>query len=287
MNTKKILLCANILMLVYLVTTLIILIWNYQSMPEKVAMHYDIDGTPNRYGHKGEVFILYGITVFIYALLIFFQKHPELQKMPIPTDKDGMPVNLTRSMWKKHVELNRMMIAGTNLIVIFLMCTMSIYISLGETPNLSLVIVFFVIQILLVIYYYYKVKAVNNDDSVYIKEQIENSRTSFLEKTDGALLEELRVLNGTQYLPENKRLLLISDVRSTHDKIVEYLRTQVPELNEDDINYCLLCCLGLKNNSISACMATSEDALRKRKSRIRKKISDELATYIFDENYGI
>lgn len=287
MNTKKILLYANILMAFYLIATLIILIWNYQSMPDQVAVHFDLDGTPNRYGHKGEVFILYGITLFIYALLLFFQKHPELQKMPIPTDKDGMPVNLTRSLWMKHVELNKVMLAGTNMIFVFMLCTMTIYISLGETPNLSIAIAFIVIQILLVVYYYYKVKKVNNDDSAFIKEQIESSRTSFLEKTDGNLLEELRVLNGTQYLPESKRLLLINDVRSTHGKIVEYLRTQVPELNEDDINYCLFCCLGLKNNSISACMATSEDALRKRKSRIRKKISDELATYIFDENYGI
>lgn len=78
----------------------------------------------------------------------------------------------------------------------------------------------------------------------------------------------------------------MDDVRSSHTGLIDFIHKSAPSLTDDDVNYYLFCCLDLRNSSISACMAVSEDALRKRKSRIRKKLSDELSEYIFDSGYS-
>lgn len=287
MNTKKIILGANILSATCIIATLIVIIWNYQSMSNQIAVHYDLDGTPNRYGSKVHVFIIWGIAFAIFALLMYLQRHPERTKVNIPINDKGMPQNLTRGQWSRQMKINKLMLALTNVMNTLLFGTLTMYMSFEKTPNPIVVGALLVALIAIIVCCYYKLSNAPEDGGTFIKEQIENSRTLFLKKADSTLLDELRVLNGTQYLPEGKRLQLIGDVRSTHTDIIEYLKTQAPELNDDDITYCLLSCLGLRNNSISACMATSEEALRKRKSRIRKKMAEELSAYLFDENYGI
>lgn len=49
------------------------LLYVYSSLPATVPVHFGIDGTPDRYGHKTEmltgVFILMGASAFVYMLL--------------------------------------------------------------------------------------------------------------------------------------------------------------------------------------------------------------------------
>src|ERR1700744_602813 len=51
------------------------LLYVYSSLPATLPVHFGIDGTPDRYGHKSEmltgVFILMGASAFVYVLLNF------------------------------------------------------------------------------------------------------------------------------------------------------------------------------------------------------------------------
>ncbi len=177
-------------------------------------------------------------------------------------------------------------IYNINLIVSVLFCTIAIYFSFEKEPNIIVMTVFSALPATPALYCYYKIKRMPLLDDDYIQDQITAGRKLFLEKTYGEILEEIKLLNGSTFLPEKKRLQILDDVRSSHTELIDFIHKSAPSLTDDDVNYYLFCCLDLRNSSISACMAVSEDALRKRKSRIRKKLSDELSEYIFDSGYS-
>ena len=49
----------------------IYLLFTYNSLPQSVPMHYDLNGAVNRYGDKSEFFIILGLPVLVYLLLKF------------------------------------------------------------------------------------------------------------------------------------------------------------------------------------------------------------------------
>lgn len=65
MITKKFLLAIAILSVPFLYLALV---WN--QMPDQVALHFGADGTPDRYGHKSELFTALGIITAV-GLLAF------------------------------------------------------------------------------------------------------------------------------------------------------------------------------------------------------------------------
>jgi uncharacterized membrane protein len=58
----------------------LIAVWN--SLPDQVPAHFNIQGEVNRYGSKFELLILPGISLFILLFLQTFEKFPEMHNYP-------------------------------------------------------------------------------------------------------------------------------------------------------------------------------------------------------------
>ena len=222
--------------------------------------------------------------------MIFVQHKPQLINTMVPTDDAGNPINLTKGQWQRLKNLNVTMVSLYFTMTILMILSVSLGIAQIIDINkhtVTLTIIEVVVLLILVCIHLYKFKHLSFAEDDYIRTKIESSHAQFLEKADNDILEQLRIINGSEYLPENKRMKLINDIKNTHTEVTEYIRNTAPTLSEDDITYCLLSSLGLNNASISACTASSEEALRKRKSRIRKKLNETLAAYLLDDGKGI
>lgn len=274
-------------MAIALGATLAIVLCKYPTLPASIPTHFDLNGVPNGYSSRSSLFVLFGISLAFYLSMLFFQKKPHLMNTPIPTDKNGNPKNLTKGQWQRFTSINVVFVS----VVLSILITIIIYGLLGICQVYELSPYFPIIQIvaigLALAFYFYRIKHLSFAEDDYIRTKIETSHSQFLAMADNQILEQLRIINGSEFLPENKRMQLINDIRSTHTEVTDYIRKAAPALSEDDITYCLLSSLGLNNTSISACMASSEDALRKRKSRIRKKLPETLAAYLLDDGKGI
>lgn len=59
---------------------LLMLVWS--NLPEKVPGHYNAAGEVDRWGAKGELFILPGVGLFILILMQVFERFPETHNYP-------------------------------------------------------------------------------------------------------------------------------------------------------------------------------------------------------------
>ena len=94
-------------------------------------------------------------------------------------------------------------------------------------------------------------------------------------------LQVLDVQESSEYLPSERRDRLSSALMEYFTDVIVDLKTNGSGLTVDDIILCLLTLLGLKNQTISRCTATSEGAVRTRKSRLKGKLSPEILSFIF------
>lgn len=140
-----------------LIITLAILIWKYSSLPNSIPVHFDMNGVPNRYSGRASIFVLYGICVGFYALMLFVQKKPHLINMPVPTDKSGCPQNLT-----KEQRLQYLKVSITNVsLVLAIVIALLIYCLLGICQLYKLNPYFPIIHIvaiaLVLVHYFYRI----------------------------------------------------------------------------------------------------------------------------------
>lgn len=90
-------------------------------------------------------------------------------------------------------------IYNINLIVSVLFCTIAIYFSFEKEPNIIVMTVFSALPAAPALYCYYKIKRMPLLDDDYIQDQITAGRKLFLDKTDGEILEEIKILNGSTF----------------------------------------------------------------------------------------
>ncbi|MBM7713429.1 putative membrane protein [Bacillus thermophilus] len=102
---------------------LLIFIWN--QLPDKVPAHYNALGEVDRWGSKSKLLILPGMGAFIIVFMRFFEKRPELH---------NYPERLNESNAKQFYLLSRKMvnqIKNICLIIFVLITFESVSIALG------------------------------------------------------------------------------------------------------------------------------------------------------------
>lgn len=76
---------------------------------------------------------------------------------------------------------------------------------------------------------------------------------------------------------------IYQDINETFLEPIQELLEQYPNLTQDDLFYCILNYLQLSNNTIRICMQTeSQPALAQRKYRIKKQVSNQISSIIFE-----
>ena len=84
---------------------------SYSELPETIATHFNAKGEADGYSSKSTIWILAGVSVFIYALLFFINKVPHLH---------NYMVNITKENALKNYRLSTRMLRCTNLFCLLL-----------------------------------------------------------------------------------------------------------------------------------------------------------------------
>lgn len=118
-------------------------------------------------------------------------------------------------------------------------------------------------------------------DFRHVQECLEICRRKFIDTFEGNILNNVHQINNGDYLPEKERLILRNTLLEDFENIRQEVKNTCPGLTEEDYVYCFFSYVGLSNSIIATCMATSCEALRKRKSRLHGKLTEEFYSLFF------
>ena len=104
-------------------------------------------------------------------------------------------------------------------------------------------------------------------------------------KTDRYItLIEKEVEINDEYMPVIEQKDLYDNLNGSFPELISTIRKAYPKMSLDDLYFCVLSSLDLKNKTIAFCMRTTIGALRTRKNRIKRDMEEEAFQRIFARN---
>lgn len=104
-------------------------------------------------------------------------------------------------------------------------------------------------------------------------------------KTDRYItLIEKEVEINDEYMPVIEQKDLYDNLNGSFPELISTIRKAYPKMSLDDLYFCVLSSLDLKNKTIAFCMRTTIGALRTRKNRIKRDMEEETFQRIFAKN---
>lgn len=100
---------------------------------------------------------------------------------------------------------------------------------------------------------------------------------------ESALVAQLNMVPNSEDIAKEKLKALTDSVIANFSESCAGMRQMVAALTPEDTLMCMLFFVGLRRSVAEAVMKVSEDALRKRKSRIRQKLPAELFDLLFSK----
>lgn len=99
---------------------ILLVAYNYNQLPDRIPIHFDITGTPDNYGSKGTIWIIVGLAIAMY----FFMKYVA----SISANKYNYPVKITPTNAKQQYLISRRMLYLLNagMVVLFLLISWGI-----------------------------------------------------------------------------------------------------------------------------------------------------------------
>ncbi|PTM08515.1 MAG: hypothetical protein DA407_07865 [Bacteroidetes bacterium] len=112
-------------------------IMNYIELPEKIATHFNAKGEADGFGQKSTIWLLPGIAIILYIMMIFINRFPHLH---------NFMVNITEENALKNYQLSTRIVRFTNLfcLILFTLITYEIIESSKGNENNVLGIPFFI-----------------------------------------------------------------------------------------------------------------------------------------------
>ncbi len=101
---------------------------------------------------------------------------------------------------------------------------------------------------------------------------------------ESSLVSQLNMVPNPDDIPKEKLKALTESVIGNFSEVSVLLRQAAPSLTQDDALFCLLSFIGLEKGALGAVMRSSDEALRKRKSRVKQKLPSELFDVIFSKS---
>ncbi|NIF03827.1 DUF1648 domain-containing protein [Chryseobacterium sp. Tr-659] len=56
---------------------------NYNTLPEKIPVHFDLDGKPDRFGGKIYAYLMPVLAMLMFVLFVYITRHPEGANFPV------------------------------------------------------------------------------------------------------------------------------------------------------------------------------------------------------------
>lgn len=83
-----------------------------------------------------------------------------------------------------------------------------------------------------------------------------------------------------QIVSVNNRTRLMQAVEEAYGSDISRLKDLCPELSNEDVFLCLMSMMKFSTHDVASCLGVSDDAIRKRRSRLRQKLAaDECAMF--------
>lgn len=121
----------EIVALVILFATIIFIFSAYESLPDKIATHFNSKGEPDAYGSKSTVWIVIGINIILYMLLSLAARIPH---------KFNYLVEITEQNAARQYQIALDVIRGLKVITVFIFCFLAfrkVMIADGEATGLG------------------------------------------------------------------------------------------------------------------------------------------------------
>lgn len=55
----------------------------YYILPERIPLHFDVEGNPDRYGGKIYAFLMPVVAILLFVVFIYITRHPERANFPV------------------------------------------------------------------------------------------------------------------------------------------------------------------------------------------------------------
>ncbi|RCR66179.1 DUF1648 domain-containing protein [Larkinella punicea] len=103
----------NALTLLLLVGQVVLIIGYYAQLPETIPVHFGLAGKPDRWGGRGQLFIVPGLATFIFVIFWSIRQ--------IPPDYYNMPTPLTPENRERQIRNTHEMLAMLACVVMIFM----------------------------------------------------------------------------------------------------------------------------------------------------------------------
>lgn len=72
-----------------LLITCILAVYQFYTLPQIIPVHYNLSGTPDRYGNKSSLFILPAIAIILFIGMTWLNKYPHVFNYPVNITPDN------------------------------------------------------------------------------------------------------------------------------------------------------------------------------------------------------
>lgn len=114
-----------------------------------------------------------------------------------------------------------------------------------------------------------------------IMEKFRLSMEIFKTQPQFELLKKLNLIRDFDVVAKQEIRDVMSEIIGRFSDACASLRQAVPAMTNDDCLLCSMSCCGCSKEVISAMMGSSEEAVRRRKSRIKQKLTEPLFAFFF------
>ncbi len=115
-------------------------------------------------------------------------------------------------------------------------------------------------------------------------EKLRLTKEFYFTLPQSGLVSQLNMMPNPDDIPKEKIKTFTESVIGSFSEVAANMRQVVPALTQDDALLCLLSYIGVNKNVSGAIMRSSEEALRKRKSRIKQKLPIEMFDLFFSKS---
>ena len=95
------------------------------------------------------------------------------------------------------------------------------------------------------------------------------------------LISQANLEQNAEDIPKERRKEIMEAIISQFSETSNNLKDEFPSLSSDDLLLCIMSYLGLNKEIIAVLLKSSEDAIRQRKSRLKKKVTSEVFDFFF------
>lgn len=117
---KPIKIIANIICLAVIISMGLILLLNWNSIPDKVPTHFTSEGTADGYGGKAALIIEPIIAAALFALITIVQNFPRLWNFPVEITRE----NMKREYLIAHIMLDVVKVMMTALFLMSMLASL-------------------------------------------------------------------------------------------------------------------------------------------------------------------